>query len=77
MLKHIQITWLDSHAWSSGWMRLSDALGKVENIKPIHSIGYVIKEEDEYVYIAQNQNEENVSNIYAIPKKSIIHQKEL
>lgn len=71
-MKHIEIKWLDSHSWSSGWMKLSEALDKIKDIKPIHSSGYVFKEDDDYVYIAQNQNGDNISHLFAIPKKSII-----
>lgn len=71
-MKHVEITWLDSHAWSGGWMTLQEALGKIKEVKPINSTGYVIDEDQDYIAIVQNVSEENVSMLYKIPKASIV-----
>jgi len=71
-MTHVKITWRDSHAWSSGWMTVEEALKKTKNVEPITSTGYVLDEDGEYITIAQNVSKDNVSMLYKIPKKAII-----
>lgn len=76
-MKHLEITWLDSHAWSGGWMTLKEALEKAKIIEPIKSTGYLIAEDEDYLTIVQNAANDNVSMLYKIPKGSIKKKKEL
>lgn len=72
-MKKVEITWLDSHAWSGGWMTVEDAMKKIADAKPIISTGFVLHEDDTYISIVQNQDKNGyVSMLYRIPKSSII-----
>lgn len=71
-MKKATIIWLDSNAWSGGWMSMESAYAKINGIQPVKSIGYILKEDNDYIFIVQNQNGKMVSHLYAIPKKSII-----
>lgn len=75
-MKKVEIKWLDSHAWSGGWMTLEEALKKVQSAHPIQSTGYIIHEDNSYVTIVQNHDGAHVSMLYKIPRASITELKD-
>ena len=65
-----RITWLDSRYVTCGWM----ARESCEDLDVVtaQTAGFVVKEDEECVVIAQNISDHQVSSIMVIPKKCII-----
>lgn len=58
-------------------MTSKEALEKIKAAEPIKSTGYVVDEDENYISIAQNVTDGNVSMLYKIPKGSIKEIKEI
>lgn len=71
------ITWHDHWSMGNGWVRTEDVeLGSL----PIHSVGYVVKENKDGVLLAGQVNTSNtdtVGGLMFIIKKCIIKRKKL
>ena len=72
--KLVKIDWIDS-ACSNSWWTFGDEEKELEKITPISitSVGYVIKEADTYICLAQNIGDEpdQFCNVITIPKGCI------
>ena len=77
--KGVYIEWIDHHG-ENGWHEI-DKLGSHQAV--VHSIGYVVKETDEYVTIARCISEDTGTNsdmcndTLSVMKNCIIHRKEV
>lgn len=71
----VKIRWIDS-ACSNSWWTLESETEEIEKIKPIGitSVGYIIKESDVFISLAQNygENPEQFCNVITIPKGCVI-----
>lgn len=72
-MRVVRIDWIDSCASNMEWT-LKDEIGE-KNIEPIRitSYGIIIKENDDYITVAQNYgfNPEQMCNFMSIPKGCI------
>ena len=70
----IKVKWIDS-ACSNSWWTMADDAEEKDKISPIviNSVGYIIKENDDYVCLAQNYGvePEQFCNVITIPKGCI------
>ena len=73
-MKAVKIEWIDSCTSNHEWLLKSD-IDNWEDVEPIYitTYGVLVKEEEEYIVIAQNYgtNPEQVSNLTSIPKGCI------
>ena len=69
-----EVKWLDAYEMESGWQNLEDAI----KIKPpeISSVGYVLKETQEYIILAadigSDQMDNDVGRVNVIPGQWIL-----
>ena len=72
-----EVKWLDAYEMESGWQNLEDAI----KIKPpeISSVGYVLKETQEYIILAadigSDQMDNDVGRVTVIPGQWILEVK--
>lgn len=65
------VTWLDIVSHDGAWMDISEA--KEYKPAPIQTVGWIIKEEEEYIVIVSSKDgEELVGSVNAIPRSAII-----
>ena len=73
-MKLLNVRWIDS-ACSNSWWTFEEK-SEIEKIKPIYisSVGYLIKEEETFISLAQNIGNEpdQFCNVITIPKGCII-----
>lgn len=69
-MKAVKVEWLDICSGTPNWARLDDL--EVGPLK-CESVGWLVKETDEYICIAQNYNEEEnlVADTMTFPKAII------
>jgi hypothetical protein len=72
----VRVDWIDSCAFGTSWQLVEDFKEDTEPIK-ITSVGVIVKENDEYLTIAQNYgvNPKQFCSLMSIPKGCIKNQR--